>query len=205
MQKSSTIAAYPHPSPKETTAPYLVPTSGPPMALTWLPDPESLTPDPAEELWRRLEIKMGRRLRGPSLRDRGRWVVKMEKQASDFSVSAYLGFGDDTTVSEGESDGYEAGEAIFDIAAPLVTSLSSTAATPANTPCLRRETLQRATRVRRKRSEDEGIPRSANINRLKVGLRWEGQQGDISTSGLSTRFASHLRFESAPGRRLART
>ena len=139
--------------------PYLVPPSGPPVSLEWVPDPEAGDLDEAEEVWKRIETKMGRRLRGTSLKDRGKWVVKvltdlqeslnagqMERQPSDFSVSAYLDFG---------SGGHKDGTAIFDMAAPLVTSVSSSAATPWNTPFLRRDTLQRAGRVVRKRSVDE--------------------------------------------------
>ena len=143
----------------EVCAPYLVPPSGPPVSLEWVPDPEAGGVDEAEEVWKRIETKMGRRLRGTSLKDRGRWVVKlhtdlqgsvrkgkMERRPSDFSVSAYFDFG---------NDGQQDGTAIFDMAAPLVTSVSSSAATPWNTPCLRRDTLQRADRVVRKRSVDE--------------------------------------------------
>lgn len=75
-----------------------------------------------------------------------RWD-EMERQTSDFSVSAYLEFGS------------QEDEAIFDMAAPLVTSASSSAATPANTPCLRKETLQRTSRVVRKKSYDDDTPR----------------------------------------------
>jgi len=131
------------------------PSSGPKSCFQ--PDPESRKLYEAEEVWRRLEAKMGRRLRGTSLRERGRWVVKrredtgldddtkggMERQPSDFSVSTYLTFEPDDEAT-----------AIFNMAAPLVTSFSSTAATPWNTPCLRRETLQRTGRVTRKRSAD---------------------------------------------------
>ena len=146
----------------EPCAPYLVPTSGPAVTLEWEPDPECVGLDEAEEVWRQIEAKMGRRLRGNSLRERGSWVVKpalrqaderaMARQPSDFSVSAYLGFGIGND-EEGEA------VAIFDMAAPLVTSVSSSAATPWNTPCLRRETLHRTSRVLRKKSVDDDTPR----------------------------------------------
>ncbi|EIW70576.1 hypothetical protein TREMEDRAFT_61080 [Tremella mesenterica DSM 1558] len=50
-------------------------------------------------------------------------------------------------------------EVIFDMTAPLVSSLSAVASTPANTPCLHRESLQRVNKVMKRRDEKikEGI------------------------------------------------
>ena len=122
-------------------APYLVPTDGPQMTLAWHRDPESVENDPAEELWKLLENKLGRSLRG-TMKDRGRWVAEpepesqaMETAGSEFTVSAYESMDD---------------EVLFDMTAPLIPSISSTAATPVNTPCIRRETLQRKRHVRKK-------------------------------------------------------
>ena len=132
--------------------------------LTWEPDPESVDDDPADEVWRRLEVKLGRRLRD-TISDRGTWVAKaakrrgsvgiqsaqwqrvdidstveMRKSPSDFSVSAYL--------SDDEGTDFQCSStALFDMSAPLVLSVSILAATPANTPCIRSDTLHRSKRV----------------------------------------------------------
>lgn len=139
-------------------APYLVPSHGPEMTLTWEPDPESSGIDPAEEVWKRLEVKMGRQLRPASIKDRGRWVAKaievdredngMYRQESDFSISAYCLPEDEEIVEIMEFGGE--GTALFDMTAPLVPSVSTSADTPANTPCIRRETLQRTRHIRRR-------------------------------------------------------
>ncbi|WWC69819.1 uncharacterized protein I206_103762 [Kwoniella pini CBS 10737] len=95
------------------TAPYLVPSSAPPMTLEWESDESSGEVDEAERVWKELEAKLGRKVRGRSLR-RGKWVVKprehpvveltpsldtrnmkeegvdMEKTASGFSLSMYF-------------------------------------------------------------------------------------------------------------------
>ncbi|WVQ67453.1 uncharacterized protein L199_005653 [Kwoniella botswanensis] len=67
-----------HSSPLPTdclTSPYLVPSTAPPMTLEWESDESSGEIDEAEKVWRELELKLGRKVRGRSLR-RGKWVVK---------------------------------------------------------------------------------------------------------------------------------
>ncbi|WVW84344.1 hypothetical protein I302_106378 [Kwoniella bestiolae CBS 10118] len=71
---SSTHSAIPREEPG-LTAPYLVPSSAPPMTLEWESDESSGEIDEAEKVWRELELKLGRKVRGRSLR-RGKWVVK---------------------------------------------------------------------------------------------------------------------------------
>ncbi|WWD03186.1 hypothetical protein V865_001233 [Kwoniella europaea PYCC6329] len=61
--------------PEGLTAPYLVPSTAPPMTLEWESDESSGEIDEAEKVWRELELKLGRKVRGRSLR-RGKWVVK---------------------------------------------------------------------------------------------------------------------------------
>ncbi|WVQ99740.1 hypothetical protein IAU59_006882 [Kwoniella sp. CBS 9459] len=117
--------------------PYLVPAAGPRMTLEWESDGEAngngngnsgceAEIDEAEKVWRELEIKLGRKVRGRSLR-RGRWVVRpvredarevaseesadyksaaMDKTPSDFSISYYASR--DTHANSG------AGSALYD-------------------------------------------------------------------------------------------
>ncbi|ORY26340.1 hypothetical protein BCR39DRAFT_541378 [Naematelia encephala] len=65
--------------------------------------------------------------------------IKMDRQTSEFSVSAYMDF-------------TEEDEAIFDMSKPLVRSASKTASTPFNTPCIHRETIHRSGRVSRRKA-----------------------------------------------------
>ncbi|WWC62282.1 uncharacterized protein I303_104878 [Kwoniella dejecticola CBS 10117] len=67
------------------TAPYLVPSSAPPMTLQWESDESSGEVDDAERVWRELEAKLGRKVRGRSLR-RGRWVVKPKGDTGSFDT-----------------------------------------------------------------------------------------------------------------------
>lgn len=163
------------------------------MTLIWQPDPESSgrsVSDPAENLWKEIELRMGGRQRSDIGKEgrkdeRGQWVLAqrqraersaarverdapaptMEKAESEFTVSAYFhpdfdrdGDGDEQTPQPQAHPGTGAGAAnlsdtaLFDMSAPLVHSRSSHAATPANTPCLRAETLRRAPRVAKKGS-----------------------------------------------------
>jgi len=163
-------------------APYLVPHHRPELTLAWQPDLESQGLDPAEEVWKRLEAKLGRQLRGDTISDRGRWVVHalspindtpkpaehgvgslcMDKTLSDFSVSDY------TTMSEDSADD-AAGTAIFDMTAPLIPSMSSSAATPANTPYLDRETLHRLRHIRRK-GDSRAVSRRTSLHAMTAQL-----------------------------------
>ncbi|KAK8864724.1 hypothetical protein IAR55_001980 [Kwoniella newhampshirensis] len=163
-------------------APYLVDPAGPKVTLEWESDPESGEIDEAEQVWKNMEIRMGRSLRGGSMK-RGRWVVKtvadanemslaptpptgghrsetllsmsdemsdreveLPRSPSEFSLSAYL---PPTPPVRYPADS----TALFDMSAPLIPSVSTSACTPANTPCMRKETLRRVRRVRRRGRE----------------------------------------------------
>ncbi|OCF31957.1 hypothetical protein I316_06340 [Kwoniella heveanensis BCC8398] len=162
-------------------APYLVPAAGPRMTLEWESDGNCNSEgeiDEAERVWRELESKLGRKVRGRSLR-RGRWVVRpvreelgggedvgvgMEKTSSGFSISYYVSSQDTCfgvrTPQEATEDGNQLAllssefdvqaTALFDMSAPLIPSVSASACTPWNTPCMNKETLRRSRRVKKK-------------------------------------------------------
>ncbi|WWD16961.1 hypothetical protein CI109_101393 [Kwoniella shandongensis] len=134
------------------SAAYLVDPSGPDVTLEWESDPDSGQSDEAERVWRSIEMSMGRKSSrlGSSNKRRGRWVVKEcdntldemrysprdhSPSTSEFSLFAYVPQDDSTAT------------ALFDMSAPLIPSVSTSACTPANTPCLRKETLRRVRRV----------------------------------------------------------
>lgn len=175
------------------------------MTLAWQPDTERMDDDPAEEVWKTLERKLGRRLRGDSVNDRGRWVVQalqeeqppnldrgiaidlssgMEKSLSDFTVSAYSSMTD------------EEGTALFDMSAPLIPSVSTSAATPANTPCFRSETLVRQRHIRRRQGGSMCRTTSAQSNTSRGSGSSSGASvmTDIShpASELMYRLDSHV-------------
>ncbi|OCF74420.1 hypothetical protein I204_04795 [Kwoniella mangroviensis CBS 8886] len=84
----STYTLENHSSPLPTdclTAPYLVPSTAPPMTLEWESDESSGEIDEAEKVWRELELKLGRKVRGRSLR-RGKWVVKPRNEGERASI-----------------------------------------------------------------------------------------------------------------------
>jgi hypothetical protein len=143
-------------------APYLVPQTqdiqDKQVTLVWEPDLESRAYDPAEDLWRRLDAKLGR---VSSTKERGRWVVsalekntatdvEMIREESDFSISAYMDTDESIFHFENEQDGERRdvdGTILFDMKGPLIPSVSSWAATPANTPFIRYDSLRRVGRV----------------------------------------------------------
>jgi hypothetical protein len=107
----------------------------------------------------------------------GKWKLgseEMKKQSSEFTVSAYFDPDLSTPIAPPLSSSHSSrscsyvgsqsrggtglemeGTAIFNMAAPLVTSISTTgseggiSATPANTPLIHYETIQRVSRVRK--------------------------------------------------------
>ncbi|WVR06726.1 hypothetical protein IAU60_003758 [Kwoniella sp. DSM 27419] len=168
-------------------APYMVPPAGPPMTLEWESDDPVSEADEVERVWRELESKLGRKVRGRSLR-RGRWVVKplprgtdtdvyspseiipdildmysedhrapawaLEPSPSEFSISNYMSpVQASYTVPSQAPCLPVAATALFDMSAPLVPSVSTTACTPWNTPAISTDTLRRSRRVKRKVSE----------------------------------------------------
>lgn len=196
---------------ESSCAPFLVPQNGPDVTLAWQPDTEIVDQDPAEEVWKTLERKMGRRLRGESVGDRGRWIVQalqenfqptsatgvsdgvaqgccgMEKTLSEFTVSAYSSMTDDE------------GTALFDMTAPLIPSVSSSAATPANTPCFRSDTLTRHRHIRRRHNASAMSRQTSSESALSHGSKLsttteESVKTDISqpVSGLMYRLDSHV-------------
>ncbi|WVF71122.1 hypothetical protein IAT40_005919 [Kwoniella sp. CBS 6097] len=117
-------------------APYLVPAAGPRMTLEWESDGAANSEgeiDEAERVWRELENKLGRKVRGTSIR-RGRWVVRpvredligteigedhagsarMEKTPSDFSISYYVSQGKPTPSHVHAGENREASQAYSD-------------------------------------------------------------------------------------------
>lgn len=90
------------------------------------------------------------------------------------------------SLSPPETNG-STGTALFDMSAPLIPSVSMTNATPANTPCIRRETLVRNQKRVRKRVVDDGDGCSVNevIHFDQVpGLGYEGGGDDGCIEGL---------------------
>lgn len=152
-------------------APYLVNQTGPKVTLAWEPDPESAGVDPMEEIWKKMYEKLGRKPDEWTNSQRGRWVVKeleemdlpspfeeqapisrgmdlqMSRQESDFSVSDYLHPNRQDYISTDGGSVNHLGTALFDMSAPLIPSVSTSAATPVNTPCMRSDSLQRTSHV----------------------------------------------------------
>jgi hypothetical protein len=119
----------------------------------------------------------------------GKWKLgseEMKKQSSEFTVSAY--FDPDLSTPVAPPSSYHShsssrssfhdpggkrgteGTAIFDMAAPLVTSIynpgseGGISATPANTPLIHYETIQRVSRVRKSYSGSTSASRSGSMS-----------------------------------------
>jgi hypothetical protein len=127
----------------------------------------------------------------------GNWKLgseQMKKQSSEFTVSAYFDPDLSTPIApplsssrasrscsyvgsqSGGGTGLDMeGTAIFDMAAPLVTSISTTgseggiSATPTNTPLIHYETIQRVSRVRKSYSGSTSASRSGSTRMSAVG------------------------------------
>ncbi|WRT68141.1 uncharacterized protein IL334_005116 [Kwoniella shivajii] len=166
------------------TAPYICSSNGPPMTLKWESDESSVGSenDQAEKVWKELEMKLGRKVRGRSLR-RGRWVVKPRSSdidptaeshshdneeevdsESEFSVSNYYTnshtsppsqeYGISSPVIESPTSA----TALFDMTAPLIASTSSkNGFTPFNTPLLNKDSIKRHTRVKGKKTAGSAV------------------------------------------------
>ncbi|KAK4685089.1 hypothetical protein P7C73_g5066, partial [Tremellales sp. Uapishka_1] len=138
-------------------APYLVVSDNPSVTLKWEADPESNLSDvdPAEEVWKRIESRMGRRLRCPSLKERGRWVVKavrMADRSTSISSMDEVEEMDERNDTDGLRPPNLEGTALFDMSGPLIRG--SGGVTPQNTPLISRDSLQRNRRVRKRDMPD---------------------------------------------------
>ena len=171
------------------------------QSMEWEPDddPDCARYDHAAEVWKRLDDMVGRI---GSIRQRGQWVPKQGSKSRGVTAEhghahsmvpswstllAMLPDARRTMSMEGSelddvasdvftiSDYCDAAdtEAVFDMSGPLVASRSITAVTPANTPLLCHESLQRSGRVSHRRESADDVvteidfaPRSPHLSAI---------------------------------------